>query len=233
MKRVILILFLAINLTVHCQQTADIQLDTRLQYGYNGTWENYGTLSAIGDFKLAENFILSAGIDANLANVYSAIAKGKLIFPLCNNMQLHLSNSYLYRAFVNDNFQEFSGALLLGFQMNYFGVSLGNNIRLMRKIHLKDHENVSFITEPFNMLYSIEGEFRKRDSDWNIGLRISNMRQFVMERMYQPMFSVYSYYLLNTNIRFVGEMGAEPAGIFNVAANSYGYYLQLGVQWLW
>ena len=208
-------------------------LDARLLYGYNSTWENYGGLSAYAKFKLPSNFVLSAGVSGLTSNVYNIAAQGEVLFPVKQAYLIYVTNQYLYRAFVSDNFQEFNAGLSVGFNMNYFGISLGNSFRFMSQFDTYTTEQIRYIVEPFNLIYSIEGEFRKRDSDWNIGLRISNLRQFMMERMYQPTFNVYGFYKVLPNLKLYGEFGVEPAGIFNMAANSYDYYLQLGVQWLW
>ena len=242
MKEKLIILLLVVCSCLYAQDSSNqlftlsehsYALETRMQYGYNSTLGNYVGLVVNGYMKPASNFILSLGVCAQTANVYSVIGSGLLVFPTGREHGIYLLNNYLYRGFVSDNFQEFNAGLSIGFKMNYFNILIGNSIRLMSQLKWDGGYDMRYICEPFNMLYSVEGLLRKNSSYWNVGLKISNMRAFVMERMYQPTVSIGARYDLKPGIRFTGESGVEPAGVFNVSTVGYNYYLQLGLQLLW
>jgi hypothetical protein len=207
-------------------------LKVTAEYGYNYTWENFGALAVVGSFPLKDYFISDIGIKAYTSNIYAFSCNARTIFPKKYG-EWRIENKLLYRAFVRNKINEFSGGVLAGFRHNYINVGVGLSARLNSKFGEPSITNQQrYIIEPFNPLYFIECNMIKNSNLWNIGVRVANFDDFQIERPYQPIFTLTGKYSLkNKPLTFFSEATLKPSGVFHLSANFYEIRTQFGFKY--
>lgn len=235
MKRIfaLLPLFLAPVVLLADDNKKAIAIKTQAEYGYNYAWRHYGTLAVSGYFPINDYFDLSAGVQANTANVYAVDGRAIVNFPLKVG-RLSLENRFLYRAFAAYDTHELNAAVSVGYAMNYFRVSAGFFGKLYGQSPFRsDGDNVSFVTEPFNLLWNIEAHVRPDSCVWNLGIRAANFDDFQIERFNQPIFTLLGRYDIDAHWRIWADVACKPTGMFHVTANFYAINTHIGFIYTW
>lgn len=235
MKRIfaLLPLFLAPVVLLADDNKKAISIKTQAEYGYNYAWRHYGTLAVSGYFPINDYFDLSAGVQANTANVYAVDGCAIVNFPLKVG-RLSLENRFLYRAFAAYDTHELNAAVSVGYVMNYFRVSAGFFGKLYGQSPFRsDGDNVSFVTEPFNLLWNIEAHVRPDSCVWNLGIRAANFDDFQIERFNQPIFTLLGRYDIDAHWRVWADVACKPTGMFHVTANFYAINTHIGFIYTW
>ena len=235
MKRIfaLLPLFLAPVVLLADDDKKAISIKTQAEYGYNYAWRHYGTLAVSGYFPINDYFDLSAGVQANTANVYAVDGRAIVNFPLKVG-RLSLENRFLYRAFAAYDTHELNAAVSVGYAMNYFRVSAGFFGKLYGQSPFRsDGDNVSFVTEPFNLLWNIEAHVRPDSCVWNLGIRAANFDDFQIERFNQPIFTLLGRYDIDAHWRIWADVACKPTGMFHVTANFYAINTHIGFIYTW
>lgn len=235
MKRIfaLLPLFLAPVVLLADDDKKAISIKTQAEYGYNYAWRHYGTLAVSGYFPINDYFDLSAGVQANTANVYAVDGRAIVNFPLKVG-RLSLENRFLYRVFAAYDTHELNAAVSVGYAMNYFRVSAGFFGKLYGQSPFRsDGDNVSFVTEPFNLLWNIEAHVRPDSCVWNLGIRAANFDDFQIERFNQPIFTLLGRYDIDAHWRIWADVACKPTGMFHVTANFYAINTHIGFIYTW
>lgn len=235
MKRIfaLLPLFLAPVVLLADDDKKAISIKTQAEYGYNYAWRHYGTLAVSGYFPINDYFDLSAGVQANTANVYAVDGRAIVNFPLKVG-RLSLENRFLYRAFAAYDTHELNAAVSVGYAMNYFRVSAGFFGKLYGQSPFRsDGDNVSFVTEPFNLLWNIEAHVRPDSCVWNLGICAANFDDFQIERFNQPIFTLLGRYDIDAHWRILADVACKPTGMFHVTANFYAINTHIGFIYTW
>ncbi len=201
------------------------------EYEYTRTEGSNVALAVFGDYQLNDYF--TAGVSL----------KGTLSYPLAMNLYwqadllqaksgtLYLENRYLYRLFPNYNLQEFNGLLDLGWRNRHFNFQLGLCNRYTAEIPLRQDGGMGTIFEPMNVTFCIEGNVFDDSHPWNIGGRISNFDDFIIERVSIFIYCITGYYELNDNLRLTGEVCFHPSSNLNLSAQPNGIETHFGISW--
>ncbi len=91
----------------------------------------------------------------------------------------------------------------------------------------------SRVQEPFNIYYELRANFLPMLDAWGLQLVITNSEIFELERHYQPTFIVQCSYDMKSRLGLVMGVGCKPAGMFNMSADYYQSFLNLGVYYRW
>ena len=90
------------------------------------------------------------------------------------------------------------------------------------------HESVNIIVEPFNLCYRIEAFVRPQTSPWNISLCISNMTDYQIERLWQPIFMAGGWYSIDEHWQVNLSALCKPTGMFHLNAKYYAAEVRAG-----
>jgi hypothetical protein len=104
-------------------------------------------------------------------------------------------------------------------------------IKLNEKYQDLFENNNSTIYELWNLIYKIKYSLKSSDSNWNIGLGITNMDYFVINQASNPLIYLDGQYKIKTNLTLFAEYWLLNAGVMNISANYYGSFLRAGVLW--
>ena len=201
------------------------------EYGYTRTGGNRCSLALLADYQFNDYFKGGVSVQGTLGyplamNLYW---QADLLQAKCGT--LYLENRYLYRLFPNYKLQEFNGVLDLGWENRHFNFQLGLCNRFIAEIPLRKDGGMGTIFEPMNVVFSVEGNVFDQSHPWNIGGRISNFDDFLIERVSIFIYCIKGYYELDDGLRLTGEVCIHPCSSLNLSAQPNGVAARVGISW--
>ena len=228
MKKVLITLgLLLFTFTARAQWT----LRTYGEYDYTRTSGSSASLALLGNYQLANNFNIGLGLQATTLGRYSVNLQYQVNLLKAKSGTLYLENRYLHRLFPNYKLQEFNAVLDLGWRNRHFNFQLGLTNRYTAPIPLRKSGGMETVFEPMNVTFCIEGNLFDQEHPWNVGARVSNYRDFVIERFTLFFYSVNGYYDFGKGLRLTSEVGVHPCGVLNLSAQYNGWFGNVGLIW--
>ena len=202
-------------------------LSAMAEYSYNTTWGHHGNFDVQALMPFNPHFEMEAKLQFSTANVHTMALQFRPKFELPVG-EMFLETDVLYRAVARNRIHDFTAALGVGYRMDHVSVTLGVFSRVMDDWDRDWHSNETFVVEPFNLLYRIEVFCRPQNNPWNLSFMFSNVDDYQLERMWQPLFSVGAWYDLNNHWRLNFAAQCKPTGMFHLDASFYGATLRAG-----
>jgi hypothetical protein len=206
-------------------------LQTYGEYDYTRTSGNSASLALKADYQLAENFNIGFGYQGTTLNRHAIDLQYQVNLLKANCGTLYLENRYLYRLFPNYNLQEFNGVFDLGWRNRHFNFQLGLTNRYTAPIPLRKNGGMDAVLEPMNVTFCVEGNLFDQEHPWNVGARVANYRDFVIERFTLFFYSVNGYYDFGNGLRMTAEAGLHPSGVLNLSSQYNGWIGNVGLIW--
>lgn len=206
-------------------------LQTYGEYDYTRTSGNSASLALKADYQLAENFNIGFGYQGTTLSRHAIDLQYQVNLLKANCGTLYLENRYLYRLFPNYNLQEFNGVFDLGWRNRHFNFQLGLTNRYTAPIPLRKNGGMDAVLEPMNVTFCVEGNLFDQEHPWNVGARVANYRDFVIERFTLFFYSVNGYYDFGNGLRMTAEAGLHPCGVLNLSAQYNGWFGNVGLIW--
>lgn len=205
-----------------------------MKLGYEHTQINGSTFNT----EMAEIYAptrwvdIYGGFHVSTRNLYQIAARGDFKWWVGKNRNLALRNQYSYSAYANENLQNFNMSLLLVYDQEHLYASLGGYAQFFTNFFIKDCTQRTYVWEP-GLAYDFRTRIFKKSHIWNLGIQITNIRHFLIERSYSPNI------ILNGNYRICGEnedhlnlileAGFQPTGVFNIVVNYYSFFFNAGI----
>ena len=213
-------------------QAGDTTYSVLLHMGYahNLTYGSYANWDLGAYMPINPHFDMQANIRTSSANVHTMGVQLRPKFRLPKG-ELYLEDRLMMRFAMRDNYRDFVHALSVGYMMQYVNVQVGMANRIIMPMPYEHHSNDAMILEPFDAVYRVEAFVRPQSAAWNISLALSNMDNYQIERMWQPMFYLGGWYDVNEHwrVRLSGKM--KLAGMFHLNAHYYGAELRAGAEY--
>ena len=206
-------------------------LQTYCEYDYTRTEGSSAAFALKGNYQLADNFNIGLGYQGTTMNRHSINLQFQVDLLKAKSGTLYLENRYLYRLFPNYDLQEFNGMLDLGWRNRHFNFQLGLTNRYTAPIPLRQNGGMDAVLEPMNVTFCVEGNLFDQEHPWNLGARVSNYRDFVIERFTLFLYSVNGYYDFGNGLRLTAEAGVHPSGVLNLSAQYNGWFGNVGLIW--
>lgn len=201
------------------------------EFDYSRALGHSESLALKGNCQLADNFQIGLGIQSSTFNRHSLNLSWQTDLMKAQCGTLYLENRYLYRLFPSRKLQEFNALVDLGWRNRHFNFQLGLFNHYIAEIPLRLDGSMGTIFEPMNIAFCVEGNLFEQSHPWNVGCRISNYRDFVMERVTLFFYSINGYYDLGNGLRLTAEAGLHPSGIMNSSAQYNGGFANVGLIW--
>ena len=201
--------------------------------GYNHSLTNgHGVLADISVNYAPRKWVeLLGGISVNTWNIYTASLRGDFRWWVSESRNLAIRNQYLYNVFVDNNFQRFNMSLALAYDQEYFYIAAGGCAQFYTPSFSKSVDT-TYIWEPA-VISDIRTRIFKKSHVWNLGLQVTNILPFVIERSYIPIFVLNANYRLlgagENNFNIFAQLACQPAGIFHISANYYSVFFKIGL----
>ncbi len=202
-------------------------LSAMAEYSYNTTWGHHGNFDVQALMPFNPHFEMEAKLQFSTANVHTMALQFRPKFELPVG-EMFLETDVLYRAVARNRIHDFTAALGVGYRMDHVSVTLGVFCRVMDDWDRDWHANETYVVEPFNLLYRIEVFCRPQNNPWNLSFMFSNVDDYQLERMWQPLFSLGAWYDVNNHWRLNFAAQCKPTGMFHLDASFYGATLRAG-----
>lgn len=201
------------------------------EYDYTRTEGSTASLALKAGYRLADNVGFGLGYQATTANRHALNLQWQIDLLKAKSGTLYLENRYLYRLFPNYNLQEFNALLDLGWRNRHFNFQLGLTNRFTAPIPLRLNGGMETVFEPMNVTFCVEGNLFDQEHPWNMGARVANYRDFVIERFTLFFYSLNGYYDFGNGLRLTAEAGLHPSGVLNLSAQYNGWFGNVGLIW--
>ena len=197
------------------------------EYSYNTTWGHHGNFDIQALMPINPHFEMEAKLQFSTANVYTGGLQIRPKFELPTG-ELFIETDVMYRAIARNRVGDITASLGIGYRMDYISVTLGVFSRVLNDWDRSWYSDESFVVEPFNLLYRVEVFCRPQNNNWNLSFLISNVDDYQMERMWQPLFAVGAWYDITDHWRLNFGAQCKPTGMFHLDATFYGATFRTG-----
>ena len=197
------------------------------EYSYNKTWGHHANFDIQGLMPINPHFEMEAKLQFSTANVHTGVVQLRPKFELPVG-EMFLETDVYYRGVVRNRLGDMTAALGVGYRMDYVSVTLGLYCRVIDNWDRSWHTDETYVVEPFNLLYRVEVLCRPQNNPWNLSFLISDVDDYQMERMYQPLFGIGAYYDVNDHWRLNFAAQCKPTGMFHLDATFYGATFRTG-----
>ena len=198
-----------------------------VEYSYNRTWGHHANFDIQSLMPINPHFEMEARLQFSTANVYTGALQLRPKFELPVG-ELFIETDILYRAVVRNQLGDITAALGLGYRMDYVSITLGVFTRVLDDYNRSWYNDETFVVEPFNLLYRLEVFCRPQNNPWNLSFMFSNVDDYQMERMWQPLFSIGAWYDVKDHWRLNFGVQCKPTGMFHLDATFYGATFRTG-----
>lgn len=196
-------------------------LSGMVEYSYNKTWGHHANFDIHSLMPINPHFEMEARLQFSTANVYSGALQMRPKFELPVG-ELFIETDVYYRAIARNRIGDITAALGVGYRMDYVSVTLGVFSRVVDDWDRSWYNEESFVVEPFNLLYRLEVFCRPQNNNWNLSFMFSNIDDYQMERMWQPLFAIGAWYDIDEHWRLNFMAQCKPTGMFHLDATFYG-----------
>ena len=197
------------------------------EYVYNRSWEHMANFDIYAHMPVVKNVQIDARIQLQTANVYTGAVVLRPTFDLPVG-QLFAETEVLYKAVARNKMSDLCAALSVGWRFDYVSVQIGAFARVMDSWNRSWHSEDKYQVEPFNLLYRLEVFARPQTNNWNISVAMSNIDDWQMERMWQPLFRLGGRYDIDEHWRVSLDGELKITGMFHLNATFYAAYLRAG-----
>lgn len=198
-----------------------------VEYSYNRTWGHHANFDIQSLIPINPHFEMEAKLQFSTANVYTGSLQLRPKFELPVG-EMFIETDILYRAVVRNRLGDITAALGVGYRMDYVSVTLGLFCRVLDDYNRSWYNDETFVVEPFNLLYRLEVFCRPQNNPWNLSFMFSNVDDYQMERMWQPLFSIGAWYDVTDHWRLNFGVQCKPTGMFHLNATFYGATFRTG-----
>ena len=192
-----------------------------VEYSYNTTWGHHANFDIQSLMPINAHFEMEAKLQFSTANVYTGVVQLRPKFELPVG-ELFVETDVLYKAIARNRMSDIDAALAVGYRMDYVSITLGVFCRVLDDWDRSAHSEDNYVVEPFNLLYRIEAFCRPQNNNWNLSFLFSNVDDYQMERMWQPLFGIGAWYDINEHCRLNFSAQCKPTGMFHLDATFYG-----------
>lgn len=204
-----------------------VAIDFLPGYEYNRNWGSVGNF----DFKASvplfgPYFEVSPGLRLSTANVYTLNVIARPRIPLRVG-EIFFEAEPSYRLIARDRTHDVTFALSGGYRFDYLSFQLGWFGRWMMPF-----SGGGSVEELNNVLYKVRVFCRPQASDWNLYLTISNIDDFMMERMQIPMFMLEGRYDFGGFLRLTAGIEYKVSGMMHITTAFYGISARVGAAFI-
>jgi len=198
-----------------------------VEYGYNKTWLHHANFDIQSLMPINPYFEMEAKLQFSTANVHSGALQLRPKFELPVG-ELFIETDLYFRAVTRNQLTDYTASIGVGYRMDYVSVLVGSYSRILDDWNRDWHTTDNYVVEPFNLLYRLEVFCRPQNNNWNLSFVFTDIDDYQMERMWQPLFAIKAYYDVAEHWRLNFGVQCKPTGMFHLNATFYGANLRAG-----
>ena len=196
-------------------------------YGHNTTYGSHMLTDIDAFLPFNPHFEMQADLRFSTARNHSIGVQMRPKFAVPVG-EFFIEGRLLAGLYPADGFNDLTQALAVGYRMEYVSFQVGFSTRLIMPSPYNWHANSNIVVEPFNICYKLEVFCRPQTSPWNISLCASNMTDYQIERVWQPMFMAGGLYKIDEHWQVNLNALCKPTGMFHLNATYYGAEVRAG-----
>lgn len=205
------------------------QYAVRLNIGYmhNTTYGSHAGFDIGAFMPINQHFEMQADLRFTTANAHAfgVQLRPKFAVPVG---EMFIEARLLADIYARDSYNDMVQTIGVGYRMDYVSVQLGMSTRLIIPSPYNWRDVSNIIVEPFNLCYRVEVFVRPHTSPWNISACISNMTDYQIERLWQPIFMLGGLYNIDEHWRVNLSALCKPTGMFHLNAKYYASEVRAG-----
>ena len=202
-------------------------LTAMAEYSYNTTWGHHANMDVQALLPFNPHFEMEAKLQFSTANVHTGVLQIRPKFELSVG-EMFIETDLGYRVVARKRIGDITAGVGVGYRMDYVSVMIGSYCRVIDDWDRDWHSSENYVVEPFNLLYRIEVFCRPQDNNWNLFFMFSDMDDYQLERMWQPLFSIGAWYNVTDHWRLNFGAQCKPTGMFHLDASFYGATFRTG-----
>ena len=205
-----------------------------MKLGYEHTQIKGSTMNTemVGIYSPTRWVDVYGGFHVSSRNLYQVGARGDFKWWIGETRNLTLRNQYSYSAYANENLQNLNMSLMLVYDQEYLYAAFGGYAQFFTNFFIKEGAQRTYIWEP-GLAYDFQTRIFKKSHIWNLGLQITNIRYFLVERSYSPNVIFNANYRIGgeneDHLNLLFEAGVQPSGVFHIVVNYYSFFFNVGV----
>lgn len=196
-------------------------------YNHNTTYGSYAGFDFGAFMPINEHFEMQADLRFTTAGNHSIGVQMRPKFAVPVG-EFFLEGRLFTGLYPRDGYNDLTQALAVGYRMEYVSFQVGMSTRLIMETPYDWHANSNIIVEPFNICYKLEVFVRPQTSPWNISLCASNMTDYQIERVWQPIFMANGRYNIDEHWQVNLAALCKPTGMFHLNAKYYAAEVKAG-----
>lgn len=196
-------------------------------YAHNTTYGSYGVFDFGGFMPINQHFEMQADLRLSTAgnHAFGVQLRPKFTVPVG---EMFIEARLLSNLYKRDGYNDFTQLIGVGYRMDHVTAIVGMSTRIIMETPYDWHSTQSMIVEPFNICYKIEAFICKQTSPWNISLCATNITDYQIERVWQPMFMATGLYNIDNHWQVNLAVLCKPTGMFHLNAKYYGSEVRAG-----
>lgn len=218
-----LFLFLIVASVTLPLKAQDDMLKLGLRAGHNAVFGGFAAVSLESQYKFGNDFSLHGGLKYTTVGKTAVEARPSYFHDFAWG-RISAEALLNYTNLTSVNSMAVGGGV--GISGKWIGAKFGYFYRIYGGKEGK-------IEEPFNIYYELRANLLPMVDDWDLQLMITNCEIFELERHFQPSFIAEGTYYLKNHLGVSMGIGCKPAGMFNMSADYYETYLNLGFSYRW
>jgi hypothetical protein len=232
MKKLLILLAICLSVMVQAQTqaTESYSLSLHTGYGHNLTYGSFANFDIDAHMPIHPYFEAKANFRASTANRYALGVQLRPKFALPVG-EMYIEDRLMANFVVRDQVNEFIHAISLGYRMQYVDAQLGVFSRLIVPTPYERNTTNEMISEPFKLLYRVEAFVRPATSCWNLGIALSNIDDYTMERPWNPVLYLRTWYDIDEHWRVQLAGKYKNAGTFHMNAHYYASEVRVGAEY--
>lgn len=179
-----------------------------------------------------------AGFQLNLLQIENPFFSGTN-FKYGREIQIKEFSFEIQALFMLNRFSEFmyeyDWGVLFKTEQKHFKYLFGPSFRTYAITHngidTYEIDPSNNLHENWNFMYLIAYNLKEVESDWNVGLTLTNIDYFIINQETNPIFNVHGSYKLSQPITLFAEAWYKSAGAFNLSVNYFGFFFRTGIIW--
>lgn len=149
-------------------------------------------------------------------------------------MSWRASALFMYNL-ISRHIHETNWGVAVNSDTKHFRYMLGTNFRTSH-LTMKVTEDYGInsntkLREKWNLMYLVSYYLKTLEHRWNTGIVLTNTDNFHISQDTNPMVALKAQYRLKAPLTLFVESWYKQAGVFNISADSFGFYFRTGMQW--
>ncbi len=121
-------------------------------------------------------------------------------------------------------------------KLNHFSFELGTNFKTYaynskgrNQFNIPPEDRT--LQEHFNLIYGLSAFLKPHTNDWNLSLTVTNIDYYVISQSTNPLLKITTIFKPVSHLALYVDAWYKQAGVFNISATHFGYFLRGGVIW--